>query len=133
MHEAYIRLIDQRNTRWHNRAHFFAVSAQLIRRILVDYARAQKAGKRGGGAPRLSIDEAFAASQEREVDLVALDDALEALARLDPQQARIVELRYFSGLTIEETAEVMHISTATVKRDWVIAKAWLRREISRGV
>lgn len=133
VHEAYLRLVDQRNTRWHNRAHFFGVSAQLIRRILVDYARAQNAGKRGGGAAKLSIDESVAAAQEREVDVVALDDALQALARLDPQQARIVELRYFSGLTIEETAEVMQISTATVKRDWVIAKAWLRREISRRV
>ena len=132
VHEAFMRLVDQRHVHWQNRAHFFGISAQLIRRILVDHARAANAGKRGGGAPKLSIDEGLAAAEERELDLVALDDALKTLAELDPQQARIVELRYFTGLTIEETAEVMHISTATVKRDWVVAKAWLRREILRG-
>jgi RNA polymerase sigma factor (TIGR02999 family) len=132
VHEAYMRLIDQRHVRWQNRAHFFGISAQLIRRILVDHARAGKAGKRGGGAPKLAIEEGFASAEKRELDLVALDDALRELAEFDPQQARLVELRYFSGLTIEETAEVMQISPATVKRDWVVAKAWLRREIVRG-
>ncbi|MCU1260374.1 MAG: polymerase, sigma-24 subunit, subfamily [Bryobacterales bacterium] len=131
VHEAYMRLIDQRGTRWQNRAHFFGVSAQIIRRILVDYARAHNAGKRGGSAPRVAIEDAVIAAGEREVDVVALDDALTTLASIDPQQARVVELRYFAGLTIEETAEVMRISTATVKRDWVVAKAWLRREINR--
>ncbi len=130
VNEAYMKLVDQRNRQWQNRAHFFAVSAQLIRRILVDYARAHKADKRGGQAAKVSIEDVAVAAAEREVDLVALDDALQLLAEMDAQQARIVELRYFAGLTIEETAEVMHISPATVKRDWVVAKAWLRREIS---
>jgi RNA polymerase sigma factor (TIGR02999 family) len=133
VHEAYMRLVDQRNTRWQNRAHFFGVSAQLIRRILVDYARAHNAEKRGGLAPRVALENAVIAAEEREVDAIALDDALTALASIDPQQARVVELRYFAGLTIEETAEVMRISPATVKRDWVVAKAWLRREIIRKV
>ncbi|MBV8816833.1 MAG: sigma-70 family RNA polymerase sigma factor [Acidobacteriaceae bacterium] len=132
VHEAYMRLIDQRHVQWQNRAHFFGISAQLIRRILVDHARAAQAEKRGGGAPKLSIEEGLAATGQRDFDLVALDDALRQLAELDPQQARIVELRYFAGLTVEETAEVMQVSTATVKRDWVVAKAWLRREIIRG-
>jgi RNA polymerase sigma factor (TIGR02999 family) len=131
VHEAYLRLVDQRSTRWQNRAHFFGISAQLIRRILVDYARAQNSGKRGGLSPKISIENAVVAAKEREVDVVALDNALQTLAEMDPQQARIVELRYFAGMTIEETAEVMRISPATVKRDWVVAKAWLRREISK--
>jgi RNA polymerase sigma factor (TIGR02999 family) len=129
VHEAYLRLIDQRNTRWQNRAHFFGISAQLIRRILVDYARARKAGKRGGYAAKLQLDEAMAVSDEQTLDLVVLDDCLKALAEIDPQQARIVELRYFAGLTVEETAEVMHISPTTVKREWRLARAWLHREI----
>lgn len=132
VHEAYLRLVDQRGTKWQNRAHFFGVSAQLIRRILVDYARAHKAGKRGGTAPKLAIEEAGQIAQPQDVDLVALDDALNELAVIDPQQARIVELRYFAGLTIEETSEVIHISPATIKRDWVVAKAWLKRELTRG-
>ena len=130
VHEAYLRLIDQRNVQWQNRAHFFAVAAQMIRRILVDHARKTQTEKRGGQAPRLSLDEAMAVAQDRDVDLVALDDALNGLAEIDEQQARIVELRFFGGLSIEETAEVLKISPATVKRDWVMAKSWLYREMT---
>jgi RNA polymerase sigma factor (TIGR02999 family) len=130
VHEAYLRLIDQRNVQWQNRAHFFAVAAQMIRRILVDHARKTQTEKRGGQAPRLSLDEAMAVAQDRDVDLVALDDALNGLAEIDEQQARIVELRFFGGLSIEETAEVLRISPATVKRDWVMAKSWLYREMT---
>jgi RNA polymerase sigma factor (TIGR02999 family) len=131
VHEAYLRLIDQREVRWQNRSHFFGVAAQMIRRILVDHARSHQAAKRGAGAVKLSLDEAVAAAgQGRDVDLVALDDALNRLAQFDLQQGRIVELRFFAGLSIEETAEVLHISPATVKRDWVMAKAWLFREMT---
>lgn len=131
VHEAYLRLIDQREVHWQNRSHFFGVAAQMIRRILVDHARSHQAAKRGAGAVKLSLDEVVAAAGERQdIDLVALDDALNRLAQIDPQQSRIVELRFFSGLSIEETAEVLHISPATVKRDWVMAKAWLFREIT---
>jgi RNA polymerase sigma factor (TIGR02999 family) len=130
VHEAWMKLIDQRSVQWQNRAHFFGVAAQLIRRILVDYARNRHAAKRGAHACKLSLDEAIAVPQKRDLDLVALDDALGGLANLDPQQSRIVELRFFAGLSIEETAEVLHISPATVKRDWVAAKAWLSREMS---
>ena len=133
VHEAFIRLIDQRSVRWQNRAHFFGVAAQMIRRILVDHARGRHASKRGSGAPRLSLDEAIALPDRKDLDLVALDDALNSLSKIDPQQARIVELRFFTGLTVEETAEVLGISPATVKRDWVTAKAWLYRDISRAV
>jgi RNA polymerase sigma factor (TIGR02999 family) len=132
VHEAYLRLIDQRNTRWQNRAHFFGISAQLMRRILVDHARARKAGKRGGYAAKIQIDESVAAPEQQNLDLVVLDDCLKALSRIDPQQARVVELRYFAGLTVEETAEVMHVSPTTVKREWRLARAWLHREISKG-
>ncbi|MBC7927352.1 MAG: sigma-70 family RNA polymerase sigma factor [Bryobacteraceae bacterium] len=131
VHEAFIRMVDQRSVRWQNRAHFFGVAAQMIRRILVDHARSRYASKRGSGAPRLSLDEAIALPDRKDMDLVALDDALNSLAKVDPQQARIVELRFFTGLTVEETAEVLGISPATVKRDWVTAKAWLYRDISR--
>jgi len=130
VHEAWLKLIDQRNVHWQNRAHFFGVAAQLIRRILVDYARNRHAEKRGGHAYKLSLDEAIEMPKQRDLDLVALDDALESLSRVDPQQGRIVELRFFAGLSIEETAEVLRISPATVKRDWVSAKAWLYREMS---
>ena len=130
VHEAWMKLIDQRNVQWQNRAHFFGVAAQLIRRILVDYARHRHAAKRGAYACKLSLDEAIAVPQKRDLDLVALDDALEGLAKLDAQQSRMVELRFFAGLSIEETAEVLHVSPATVKRDWVAAKAWLYREMS---
>jgi RNA polymerase sigma factor (TIGR02999 family) len=130
VHEAWMKLIDQRNVHWQNRAHFFGVAAQLIRRILVDYARNRHAAKRGAHAAKLSLDEAIAVPQKRDLNLVALDDALDSLAILDAQQSRIVELRFFAGLSIEETAEVLHISAATVKREWVTAKAWLYREMS---
>jgi RNA polymerase sigma factor (TIGR02999 family) len=130
VHEAFLRLIDQNRVQWQNRAHFFGVAAQMIRHILVDHARAQLAGKRGGGAAKLSLDEAMAVPGGKDVDLLALDDALIRLAKMDEQQSRIVELRYFGGLTIEETAEVIGVSPATVKRDWVMAKAWLHRTLT---
>ena len=130
VHEAFLRLIDQRSVQWQNRAHFFGVAAQLIRRILVDYARSRHTAKRGADAVKLSLDEALGVGESRDLDLVALDEALENLARLDPQQSRIVELRFFTGLSIEETAEVLGISPATVKRDWVTAKALLYRELT---
>lgn len=131
VHEAYLRLIDQHSVQWQNRAHFFGVAAQLIRRILVDYARNRNAAKRGAGACKLSLDDVIEPPRiERGLDLVALDDSLEALTRIDPQQSRIVELRFFAGLSIEETAEVLRISPATVKRDWTAAKAWLYRDLT---
>ncbi len=130
VHEAYLRLIDQRHVHWQNRAHFFGIAAQLIRRILVDHARSHHAQKRGSDVCKLSLDEAVATAEKRDLNLVALDDALDTLARIDEQQSRIVELRFFTGLSIEETAEVLGISPATVKRDWAAAKAWLYREIS---
>jgi RNA polymerase sigma factor (TIGR02999 family) len=132
VHEAYLRLVDQRHVHWRNRNHFFALAAELIRRILVDHARAKRAEKRGGDQGKLSLEEGFDAPAPAGVDLVALDDALQLLARTDPQQSQIVELRYFAGLKIDETAEVLNISPATVKRDWVLAKAFLKREMSRG-
>jgi RNA polymerase sigma factor (TIGR02999 family) len=132
VHEAYLRLVDQRQAQWHNRAHFFGIAAQMMRRILVDHARQQHAAKRGGAEPKLSLDEAVHVSAERAVDVVALDEALTALAALDPQQSQIVELRFFGGLTIEETAEVLGVSPATVKRDWSMAQAWLYRELRTG-
>lgn len=132
IHEAYLKLIDQRNVQWQNRAHFFAIAAQAMRRILVDYARERKREKRGGSAENLPIEEALQiSSNEKSVDLVALDDALTKLAQFDERQARIVELRYFSGLDIDETAEVLGISNATVRRDWNMAKAWLYQRISK--
>jgi len=131
VHEAYMKLVDQRQVRWQNRAHFFGIAAQTIRRILVDHARGVRAAKRGSGAVALSIDEALGVSEKRDLELESLDDALETLAKVDPQQARVVELRFFTGLSIEETAEVLGISESTVKRDWVSAKAWLFRELSR--
>jgi RNA polymerase sigma factor (TIGR02999 family) len=132
VHEAYMRLVDQKSVRWQNRAHFFAIAAQFIRRILVDHARNRHALKRGAGEFKLSLDDAMAvAAGRRDIDLVALDDALKDLAKLDLQQSRIVELRYFAGLSIEETAEALGISPATVKRDWATAKAWLFRAVSR--
>jgi RNA polymerase sigma factor (TIGR02999 family) len=132
VHEAYLRLIDQSRVEWQNRAHFLGVAAQLMRRILVDHARRHHALKRGGFRQKLSLDEAVDYSQTPDVDLVALDDALNALEQFDERQSRIVELRFFGGLTIEETAEALSVSPATVKVDWNMAKAWLRQEISRG-
>lgn len=131
VHEAYMRLVDQRNVEWRNGNHFFALAAELIRRILVDHARARIAAKRGGSNVKLSLDEALAPADEKDLNILALDDALLALAKADPQQSRIVELRYFAGLTIEEAADVMEISPATVKRDWTTAKAFLKREMLR--
>jgi RNA polymerase sigma factor (TIGR02999 family) len=131
VHEAYMRLVDQRNVEWRNRNHFFALAAELIRRILVDHARARIAAKRGGANVKLSLDEALAPADEKDLNILALDDALVALGKADPQQSRIVELRYFAGLTIEETADVMEISPATVKRDWTTEKAFLKREMLR--
>jgi RNA polymerase sigma factor (TIGR02999 family) len=132
VHEVYLRLIDQRQVEWRSRNHFFALAAELIRRILVDHARAKVAGKRGGNNVKVSIEDAMEPAVSEDLDLVALDDALQLLARTDPQQSRIVELRYFAGLKIEETAEVLEISPATVKRDWIVAKAFLKREMLRG-
>ena len=131
VNEAFLRLVNQRNVQWKSRAHFFGIAAQLIRRILVDHARAHQADKRGAGAFKLSLDEAIGVPEKRDLDLVALDDALQRLTELDPQQSRIVELRFFAGLSIEETAEVLGISTATVKREWSTARAWLYRDLSR--
>lgn len=132
IHEVYLKLIDQREVNWQNRAHFFGIAAQLMRRILVDYAKTKHRAKRGGIGENLPLDETvLAVSKERSVDLVALDEALTRLAKFDKQQARIVELRYFSGLTIEETAEALRISPATVKNDWRTAKAWLHQEITK--
>lgn len=131
VHEAYLRLIEQRDVDWRNRAHFFSIAAEMMRRILVNYAVQRNAQKRGDGATRISLDEAvsFAAAEEREFDLVALDNALKNLAEMDAAAARIVELRFFGGLTIEETAEVLGISDSSVKREWKAAKAWLRTQI----
>ena len=129
VNEAYLRLIHQDQPQWQNRAHFFGVAAQLMRHILVDHARNRAAAKRGAGAPRLTLDPDVALPQARDVDLVALDDALNQLAALDPQQSRLVELRFFGGLSIEETSVVLGVSPATVKREWATARAWLQREM----
>ena len=129
VNEAYLKLIQQSEVEWQNRAHFFAIAARLMRRILVDHARNHQASKRGGPARKLSLDEAIGVAEAQEVDLIALEDALTELARLDPEQGRLVELRFFGGLTIEEVAEVLGVSPATVKREWNMAKAWLYREI----
>jgi RNA polymerase sigma factor (TIGR02999 family) len=129
VNEAYLRLIRQEQPKWQNRAHFFGVAAQLMRHILVDHARNRAAAKRGAGAPRLTLDPDIALPQERDVDLIALDDALNQLAALDPQQSRLVELRFFGGLSIEETSVVLGVSPATVKREWATARAWLQREM----
>lgn len=125
VHEAYIQLVDWKNVSWQNRAHFFAAAAKLMRKILVDYAREKNALKRGGGVRTIALDEALSFPNRKEVDLLVLDDALEELHQFDPQQSKIVELRFFGGLTIEETAHALGISDSTVKRDWQIAKAWL--------
>lgn len=129
VHEAYLKLIDQRDARWQNRAHFFAIAAQAMRRILIDSARKHIAAKRGRGGEKLSLDEVASISIEPDTDLLALDEALTALARFDSDQSRIVELRYFGGLTIEETAEVMKLSPATIKREWSMARAWLHQAL----
>ena len=132
VHETFLRLVDSSQVRWQNRAHFFAVAAQLMRRILVDFARARHYQKRGGGARPLSLDEELVLPVERGADLVALDDALSALAVLDPRKSRVVEMRFFGGLSVKETAEVLKVSSDTVLRDWKLAKAWLMRELANG-
>lgn len=129
VNELYLKLVDQTQAKWQNRAHFFAVSAQLMRRILVDYARRQLRSKRGGGVSELALDEAVIISQEKSEDILSLNDALDRLAKLDPLKASIVELRHFGGLSVEETAEVLKISEVTVMRHWALAKSWLRREV----
>jgi len=131
VNEVYLRLADVKNIDWQQRAQFFAIAAQMMRRILVDAARARGSHKRGGGAIKVNVDEAPVLSPERDSSLVALDEALEAFSKLAPRQARVVELRYFGGLSEEETAEVLKISTRTVRRDWDFAKSWLMRELGR--
>ena len=130
VHEAYLRLVDQ-DVAWKNRAQFLGLASEMMRRILVDHARARQAGKRAGGWTRVELDDAISTSEERGVDLVLLDQALVELSELDPPQARIVELRFFGGLTLEETANVLGVSTATVKRDWTLARTWLYRRLKR--
>jgi RNA polymerase sigma factor (TIGR02999 family) len=129
VNEAYLRLVDQTRVQWQNRAHFFGTAAQMMRRILVDHTRGRRSAKRGGNAVRVELDEALAVAETRDVDLLALDAALERLEALDPRQASLVVQRFFGGLTIEETAESLGISAATAKRDWATAKLWLRREL----
>ena len=130
IHEAYLRLVDQKNVQWQNRAQFYGIAAQLMRRILVDHARTKKRAKRGGSGIRVSLVEAAAVTKSQDLDVVAVDEALRRLEKIDEQQSKIVELRFFSGLTVEETAEVLNISPATVKRDWSMARAWLHREMT---
>jgi len=132
VHEVYLRLVDQKRVHWQNRAHFLGVAAQMMRRILVDHARRRKASKRGGGAKNLALDEALDQPGEAQVDYLALDEALDRLAAFDPAQSRLVELRFFAGLTVKETAEVLSISPATVKREWSVARAWLYRQMNAG-
>jgi len=130
VNEAYLRLVDQKNIRWRDRAHFFGIAARLMRQVLVDYARRRRYAKRGGDARRVPLDEAMIVSEERAADVVALDAALNSLAEIDPRQSQIVELRFFGGLSIEETAEILAVSPGTVMREWTLAKAWLRRAIT---
>ncbi len=131
VNEVYLKLVNERAMQWQNRAHFFAVAANLMRIILVDYARRRNYAKRGGGAQRVSFDEALAVSDEQTADLLALDDALRALAAQDARKSQVAELRFFGGLSVEETAEVLKVSPVTVMREWRLAKAWLHRELSR--
>jgi RNA polymerase sigma factor (TIGR02999 family) len=131
VHEAYARLVGQNIPEWQNRAHFFGVAAQLMRQILVDYARQHRAEKRGGELCKLALDDVEVQARPADVDVVALDDALQHLARIDPQQSRVVELRFFGGLSIEDTSEVLGVSPSTVKRDWNTARVWLYREMDR--
>lgn len=132
VNEAYLRLVEQKDVHWQNRAHFFAIAAQMMRRILIDYARKRGYAKRGGGAPHVPLDEAAVLSEERAANLIALDDALNSLAALDSQQCRVVELRFFGGLTVEETAAVLGLSVDKIKREWSTAKAWLAKQMSEG-
>ena len=128
VNEAYMRLVDYKRMQWQDRAHFFAVAAQVMRRILVDHARTHNV-KRGAGAQHIALDDVAVVSADRTADLVALDDAMNALARIDPRKVQIIEMRFFGGLSVEETAEVLKVSPATVRRDWSIAKLWLYREL----
>ena len=132
VHEAYLRLVDHDSRNWENRAHFFAVAAQVMRRLLVDHARSRQTAKRGGEREKLQFDDALALSEQPTVDLLALDDALKELVSFDERKSRIVELRFFGGLTTEEIGDVMAISPSTIRREWRIAKAWLRRKIMEG-
>src|SRR6266550_2595549 len=131
VNEAYLRLVNSKDVHWQNRTHFFAIAAELMRTILVDHARSHAYAKRGGGLRKIELDEAMIVSQERAVEVLALDEVLKELADIDPQQSRIVELRFFGGLTIEETAEVLGLSPATIKREWSTAKAWLYHELAK--
>ena len=131
VHEAYLRLVDQKNVHWKDKGHFFAITAQLMRRILVDHARSHLAEKRGSGAAKVPLEDALVMSNERPDELLTVDESLTRLGRMDPQQARIVELRIFAGLSVEDTAALLGISPATVKRDWSMAKAWLSLEIGK--
>jgi len=133
VHEAYARLVGQDSLEFESRSHFFAIAAQLMRQILVDYARRHRAEKRGAGVCTLTLDDATSLPERRGLDVVALDDALNALAKIDERQSRVVELRFFAGLSLEETAEALEISRATAQRDWTMARAWLHRELSRRV
>ena len=132
VNEAYLRLVDAHGVRWQNRAHFFAVSAQIMRRILVDFARSRQNLKRGGGALQVTLDEGLIVSPDSGADLLALDEALKKLAILNPRQSKVVELRYFGGLKEEEAAEALNVSSRTVRHDWSLARAWLYRELSCG-
>jgi RNA polymerase sigma-70 factor, ECF subfamily len=132
VHEAYVRLIGQQAVEWQNRAHFFAIAAQAIRRILVDHARSRETAKRGGDRERVRLDEDVAVQGERDLDLIVLDDSLEKLARLHPRQAQIIELRFFGGLSLKEVAQTLGVSPRTVDGDWHMARAWLRRELEEG-
>ncbi len=129
VNEAYLRLVDQRQVDWRNRAHFFGASANIIRRILVDHARKRRADKRGGWATKVTLDEALDAAKGADIDVLALDEALDHLSTVDPKQSQLVELRFFGGLSIAEAAEVMRLSPATLKREWRVARMWLRREL----
>jgi len=131
VNEAYMRLVNQNQVDWQSRAHFFAIASQVMRHLLVDYARRRKYAKRGGSARQITLDETALVSQERDTGLIALDEALERLAAIDLRKSRIVELRYFGGLSVEETSEVLAVSVITVKREWLKAKAWLYRELSQ--
>lgn len=130
VNEAFLKLVDQHHVKWQNRAHFFGIAAQMMRRILVDYARQRRYAKRGGGAQQISLDEGLFVSDERSAEVVELSEALDRMAKFDQRKAQTVELRFFGGLSIEETAEVLAVSPGTVMRDWTLAKAWLRREMS---
>lgn len=131
VNEVFVRLVDRRKVSWANRNHFFGFAAQLMRRVLVDHARGHKAGKRGGGIPQASLDEALALAETRELDLIALDEALNDLARIDPQGSRVVEMRFFAGLTHDEIAEVLEVSPITARRQWTTAKLWLFRHLNQ--